>query len=150
MEDKDILTLLFARSEQAIAALAAKFGHRLQRLAANILPTAQDAEESVSDSLSDFGIDTMFNGVLTATRFMEAVSVVICNDQGETLQSCTASPTNRQLYTFDLQTFVTDRPEVLRGAIDLEALPTGAYQCKVICHLITGTDLTAREFAFSK
>lgn len=49
MEDRDILTLLFARSEQAIAALAAKFGHRLQRLAANILPTAQDAEEAVSD-----------------------------------------------------------------------------------------------------
>ena len=50
MEDRDILTLLFARSEQAIAALAAKFGHRLQRLAANILPTAQDAEEAVSDT----------------------------------------------------------------------------------------------------
>lgn len=50
MEDREILTLLFARNEQAIAALAAKFGHRLQRLAANILPTAQDAEESVSDT----------------------------------------------------------------------------------------------------
>jgi RNA polymerase sigma-70 factor (ECF subfamily) len=50
MEDRDILTLLFARNEQAIAALAAKFGHRLQRLAANILPTAQDAEEAVSDT----------------------------------------------------------------------------------------------------
>ena len=46
MEDKDILALLFARSEQALAALAAKFGHRLQRLAANILPT----EEAVSDT----------------------------------------------------------------------------------------------------
>ena len=50
MEDREILTLLFARSEQALAALAAKFGHRLQRLAANILPTAQDAEEAVSDT----------------------------------------------------------------------------------------------------
>ena len=50
MEDREILTLLFARSEQALVALAAKFGHRLQRLAANILPTAQDAEEAVSDT----------------------------------------------------------------------------------------------------
>lgn len=50
MEDRDILTLLFARSEQALAALAAKFGHRLHRLSANILPTAQDAEEAVSDT----------------------------------------------------------------------------------------------------
>ena len=50
MEDREILTLLFTRNEQAIAALAAKFGHRLQRLAGNILPTAQDTEEAVSDT----------------------------------------------------------------------------------------------------
>ena len=50
MEDREILTLLFSRNEQAIAALAAKFGRRLQRLAGNILPTAQDTEEAVSDT----------------------------------------------------------------------------------------------------
>ena len=50
MDDKEILALLFARSEQAITALSAKFGRRLQRLASNILPTFQDVEEAVSDT----------------------------------------------------------------------------------------------------
>lgn len=50
MEDQDILALLFARNEQAIPALASKFGRRLQRLAGNILPTNQDAEEAVNDT----------------------------------------------------------------------------------------------------
>ena len=50
MEDREILALLFARSEQVIAALSDKFGRRLQRLAGNILPTVQDVEEAVSDT----------------------------------------------------------------------------------------------------
>ena len=50
MEDREILALLFARSEQAITALSSKFGRRLQRLAGNILPTAQDVEEAVNDT----------------------------------------------------------------------------------------------------
>lgn len=107
------------------------------------------AEETVSDSLSEYSIDKIFEGVLTSTRFMESVSVMICNENGDVLQRSTASPTNRQLYTFDLQTFKTDRPEVLRGTIDLEGLPTGSYQCKVICRLITGTEFTARDFIFT-
>ena len=50
MEDREIIALLFARSDQAITALSNKFGRRLQRLARNILPTAQDAEEAVNDT----------------------------------------------------------------------------------------------------
>lgn len=50
MEDRQIIALLFDRSEQAIQALSEKFGHRLQRLARNILPNPWDAEECVSDT----------------------------------------------------------------------------------------------------
>ena len=50
MEDRQILDLLFARSEQAISALSAKFGPSLHRLAHNILPSDEDAEESVNDT----------------------------------------------------------------------------------------------------
>ena len=106
--------------------------------------------ESVSDSLSDYTMDTIFEGVLTSTRFMESVSVVICDEAGNPLQTSTASPTNRQLYTFDLQTFVTDRPQVLRGQIDTDSLSAGNYRCKVICRLITGTEITVRDYAFTK
>ena len=50
MDDKEILSLLFARSQDAIPALQAKFSRRLHQVATNILPTAQDAEDAVSDT----------------------------------------------------------------------------------------------------
>lgn len=50
MEDREIIALLWARAEHAISALAQKFGHRLQRLAANILLNPWDAEETVNDT----------------------------------------------------------------------------------------------------
>jgi len=50
MDDRHILQLLWNRSEQAITALANRFGKRLYRLAMNILSNPQDAEESVSDT----------------------------------------------------------------------------------------------------
>ena len=50
MEDRRLIGLLFARSEQAITALAQRFGRRLYVTAYNILNSREDAEEAVSDT----------------------------------------------------------------------------------------------------
>ncbi len=50
MEDKQILQLLWQRSEQAISALAKGYGKRLLATALNILGHPQDAEEAVNDT----------------------------------------------------------------------------------------------------
>lgn len=50
MEDRKILALLWERAEQALTALADKFGSRLYRLSMNILGHPADAEESVNDT----------------------------------------------------------------------------------------------------
>ena len=50
MEDKRIIQLLWDRAEQAIDALAKKYGPRLLTTARNILGNIQDAEESVNDT----------------------------------------------------------------------------------------------------
>lgn len=50
MEDKKIIELLWIRAECAIEAIAKRFGSRLWHLAMNILNSARDAEESVSDT----------------------------------------------------------------------------------------------------
>jgi len=50
MEDKRILSLLWERAENAIIALSAAFGKRLQHTAMNILGNHHDAEESVNDT----------------------------------------------------------------------------------------------------
>lgn len=50
MDDRQILSLLFARAESAIEALARKYGRRLFATAQNILDSPEDAEESVADT----------------------------------------------------------------------------------------------------
>lgn len=50
MDDRAIIRLLFDRAEEAISAMADKFGRRLKSLALNILGSFRDAEECVSDT----------------------------------------------------------------------------------------------------
>ena len=50
MNDREILALFFARSEDAIAALLEKYGRLLHRIAMNILRCESDAEECASDT----------------------------------------------------------------------------------------------------
>lgn len=50
MEDKKLLELLWARSEDALRGLAQQFGTRLYQTAMNILDDHQDAEEAVNDT----------------------------------------------------------------------------------------------------
>lgn len=50
MEDRHILKLLWQRAEQAIAAMAERFGRRLYCTALNLVNDPQDAEECVNDT----------------------------------------------------------------------------------------------------
>lgn len=50
MEDAGIIELLFARSEQGIRELDAKYGGTCRRLSYNIVNDWQDAEECVNDA----------------------------------------------------------------------------------------------------
>lgn len=48
MDDKGILELFFARSEEAISRLAEKYGRLCEKIAYNILHSREDAEECVN------------------------------------------------------------------------------------------------------
>lgn len=50
MDDKSIVDLYFARSEQAIAETSAKYGKYCHTIAYGILQSDEDAEESVNDT----------------------------------------------------------------------------------------------------
>lgn len=50
MDDERIVELLFARSEDAVAAMEEKYGVRCRKLAGNILGSERDAEECVNDA----------------------------------------------------------------------------------------------------
>ena len=51
MDDRQIISLFFERSEQAIEALSAKYGALMKTVASNILGNTEDAEESLNDAL---------------------------------------------------------------------------------------------------
>lgn len=109
------------------------------------------AEPSVSDSESQPTLENLFKGKLTATRFISAVAVTVSDSAGTVVQHCSASPTSRyEPYDFDMETFSTERPEVLRGSLDPESLPAGDYTCKVTCRLVNGDEFTVRDFTFTK
>ena len=50
MDDQTIISLLWQRSQQALDALAERFGFGLLSMARNFLPDLRDAEEAVSDT----------------------------------------------------------------------------------------------------
>lgn len=50
MDDRKLIALLWARSEQALVLLERKFGSRLLATARNILGSHEDAEETVNDT----------------------------------------------------------------------------------------------------
>lgn len=50
MEDKQLITMLWQRNQDAISALVEIYGHRLQRLAQNVLSSEPDAQECVNDT----------------------------------------------------------------------------------------------------
>lgn len=50
MDDKQIISMLFARTEGAIEALAARFGRQILAIARNILGDSRDAEECADDT----------------------------------------------------------------------------------------------------
>ncbi len=50
LEDREIISLFFERSEQAIAELEGKYGAAVRKTAANILSSRQDVEECANDT----------------------------------------------------------------------------------------------------
>lgn len=50
MEDREIIALLWQRAQNAIGALAERFGKQLYRTAMNLLDNPRDAEECVNDT----------------------------------------------------------------------------------------------------
>lgn len=56
MDEEQIITLFFARSEQAIEALDAKYGKLFHSLSYHIVNDRQDADECVNDAYLGHGM----------------------------------------------------------------------------------------------
>lgn len=104
----------------------------------------------ITDTETVFDKDTVLEGTLTCNWMMDSVTLDITDEEGEKVQSATAyvSRKSGQYMSFDMQEFVTVKPALIRGSIDMTSLEKGKYNCKVNVRLVTGEKITVRDFTF--
>ena len=107
------------------------------------------SEPVVTDSETEYSVVNILTGTISCNWFIDAVTMTITDANGQQVQKATVS-TNRNSYrNFDMQKFVTDIPETVRGGIDLEALTSGNYHCTVVCRLTTEEEILVCDFDFA-
>ncbi len=116
-----------------------------------LIDPAPIKKPAITDTETSFDKDAVLKGTLTCNWMMDCVTLDITNAKGEAVQSATAYVNRKKLYTsFDMQEFVTEKQVLLRGSVDIEALAEGNYNCKVTVRLVTGEEITVRDFEFIK
>lgn len=116
-----------------------------------LIDPAPIEKPAITDTETVFDKEAVLKGTLTCNWMMDCVTLDITNAAGEKVQSATAYVNRKKLYTsFDMQEFVTVKPALVRGSVDIEALAAGNYNCKVTVRLVTGEEITVRDFDFVK
>ncbi len=105
-------------------------------------------EENTTDSIKNPSIDDLFTGTITSEYMMEKVKVEIC-DANSTVQSLSKNVKRYSYYKFEMNDFVAGE-SLMKGEIDISALESGEYTCKVTAYLVTGKEAIIRNFNFTK
>jgi len=106
-------------------------------------------EESVEDSETNHSVNTIFTGSFTCPYRISSVTVTITDKDGKTVQQITGYSKESEKLTFQLSRLSNkNEASVVRGTIDLEALPAGTYRCVHSCQISTGSVITVRDFEF--
>ncbi len=116
---------------------------------ANYIPDGVRFRDSLGEE--SHTLRNMFAGTISATRAIDTVTVEISSGD-TTVQSATASVARANIYEFNMKQFETDPAVAIRGTgIDIAALPTGTYTCKVTVRLTAETEEhEVRSFTFTK
>ena len=112
----------------------------------------------VSDSLEAPDMETMFTGTIRSNYRISDVTVEICDETGETLQSARRYVNEEEMYAFSMEHFLFSThlwnynftEDMYRDFIDLGTLEPGSYQCRVTALMSTGETVTVRHFPFVK
>jgi len=107
------------------------------------------APPEVTDSETVLNKDTLLTGTISCNWFIDTVTLTITDPAGNTVQKATGNTIRGSNHTFDLQQFVTENPNAIRGSVDPSALASGNYHCTVVCRLTTGEEFTVRDFDFA-
>ena len=107
------------------------------------------AEPEVTDSVTEHDRSTILSGKISSNWVIDTVTVIIADSAGNEVQKAALNAHRTSPWSFDMQKFLKEAPEVMQGSIDLQALTPGAYRCTTVCRLCTGQEITVREFDFT-
>ena len=105
-------------------------------------------EAEITDSLSRHSAATLLEGTLRSNRSIACVTVTITDREGKTVQQATLMPHRETTMELNMSDFVTHVGRGVQGGVDPAALQSGRYHCAVVCKLVSGEVLTARDFDF--
>ena len=106
-------------------------------------------EPKVTDSESVFTADSLLTGTISCNWMIDTLTMTITDSAGTTVQEGAIRSPRGKNYAVDLQQFVTDNPAGVRGYIRPEELAAGNYHCKLECRLVSGAELSVRDFDFT-
>lgn len=106
-------------------------------------------EPKVTDSESAFTADNLLTGTISCNWMIDTLTMTITDPAGNTVQEGAIRSTRGENFAVDLQKFVTDNPAGVRGYIRPEELAAGNYHCKLECRLVSGAELSVRDFDFT-
>lgn len=107
------------------------------------------AEPDITDSENQHDKDTILRGTISSNYYIDTVTITITDSTGKEIQRGAASVTRGSARAFDMQKFITDYPNSVRGNLALSKLKAGTYHCKTVCRLMDGTEYTIRDFDFT-
>lgn len=107
------------------------------------------AELEITDSIKEHSKATILDGTINANYYIDTMTVMITDGDGNEVQRISASVTRGNASSFSMIKFLTDNPASIRGSLDLESLKKGAYNCKTVCRMMSGEEVTVRDFDFT-
>lgn len=107
------------------------------------------AELEFKDSITEHSKETILDGTLSSNYYIDTVTVMITDGDGNEIQRSSASVTRANSSNFSMKKFLMDNPASVRGKLDLESLKKGTYHCKTVCRIMSGEEVVVRDFDFA-
>jgi len=110
------------------------------------------AEDYVRDSEKEYSYDNILSGMFISNRILSAVTITITDQSGQVVMQGTCyekRQTGLNVFTFNLERFRTQMPELQRGSVVPEELAPGTYHCTHVVRDGHGVEYVMRDFDFT-
>lgn len=109
------------------------------------------AEQTVTDTATEFSESNMFTGRLTSAYRLSSVTYTVYDKDGRAVQQATCFVREADMYEFDLYHFENVLDQAYQqGTLDLDTLPAGTYKCVLTCQISTGSIIELRNFEITR